>query len=289
MILVTGASGKTGRAVISSLVSRGCSVRALVHRESQVPSVESLGADEVIIGDMRSQPSLSDAARGVDSIYHICPNVSPDEISIGKMTLSAAQAAGVRLFVFHSVLHPQIEAMPHHWQKLRVEEALFESRLHYTVLQPAAYMQSVLAEWQAIVERGVYAVPYSLNAPMSLVDLEDVGQAAATVLTEPGHVGGIYELAGPEVLTPNQVAEIIGHRLGGNVHAEQTSIDSWRQRAEASGLGAYQVDTLVKMFNYYDHYGLWGNSRILEELIGRPATRFQDFLERTIRSRSAST
>jgi hypothetical protein len=102
-------------------------------------------------------------------------------------------------------------------------------------------------------------------------------------------VGGIYELAGPDVLTPNHVAEMLGHRLGRDVHAEQTSIESWRQRAEVSGLGAYQVDTLVKMFNYYDHCGLWGNSRILEKLVGRPATRFHDFLERTIRSRSAST
>jgi hypothetical protein len=53
-------------------------------------------------------------------------------------------------------------------------------------------------------------------------------------------------------------------------------------------LGTYQIETLVKMFNYYDQYGLWGNSRILEKLIGHPPTRFRDFVEKTIRSRSSS-
>lgn len=282
MILVTGASGKTGRTVVSALVERGCSVRALVHHETQVRPIQSLGAEEVIVGDMLSQSSLSQAARGVDSIYHICPNVSPDELAIGKMTIAAAEAAEVKLFVFHSVLHPQIEMMPHHWCKLRVEEALLGSHLPFTILQPAAYMQNVLEEWKAIQEHGVYAVPYSSEAPMSLVDLHDVGQAAATVLTQTNHVGGIYELAGPEVLTPRQIAEMLGKVLRRDVQAEKITIQSWRTRAEASGLGHYQIDTLVKMFEYYDRFGLWGNSRALEELSGRRPTRFRDFVERTV-------
>lgn len=175
--------------------------------------------------------------------------------------------------------------MPHHWYKLRVEEALFESRLQYTILEPATYMQNVLAEWQAIVEHGVYAVPYSVKAPMNLVDLEDVARAAATVLSEPGHVGSVYELAGPEVLLPSQIAEILGNQLGKDVRAEKMSIEAWMRHTETSGLGRYQIETLAKMFDYYDRYGLWGNSRVLEQLIGRPPTNFREFVGRTIRER----
>lgn len=282
MILVTGASGRTGRAVVSSLVKMRCSVRALVHRSPQVPEMQSLGADEVVVGDMLLQPSLFEATKGVDAVYHICPNVSPDEFRIGEMMIAAAQTARVKLFVFHSVLHPQIESMPHHWNKLRVEQALIESHLAFVILQPAAYMQNILGEWNAIQERGVYAVPYSLEAPMSLVDLRDVGQAATALLTEPDLMGGIYELAGPEVLTPNQIAKILGEALGRHVRAERVRINECRSRAEAAGLGHYQIDTLTKMFEHYDRFGLQGNSRVLECLIGRRPTEFGEFVDRTI-------
>lgn len=283
MILVTGAAGKTGRAIIAVLVAKRQAVRALVHRDEQAQLVKSLGAQEAVVGDMRDETTLRRAARGVRAVYHMCPNVSPDEIPIGKAAITAARDAGVEQFVFHSVLHPQTEAMAHHWNKLRVEEALFESQLPYTILQPASYMQNVLAGWQAIVERGVYAVPYSVDARMSMVDLEDVTQAAAVVLTEPGHLGATYELAGPEVLTQTQVAEILSKQLKRPVRAEQVTIDAWTRQAQASGMGTYQIETLVRMFRYYDRYDFWGNPRALAHLIGHQPTKFETFVERTIR------
>ena len=82
--------------------------------------------------------------------------------------------------------------MPHHWKKLRVEEMLFESRLPYTILQPATYMQNLLAYWCKIHEEGIFQLPYSVETRLSMVDLNDVAQAAAIVLTEPGHVGATY-------------------------------------------------------------------------------------------------
>jgi NAD(P)H dehydrogenase (quinone) len=283
VILITGAAGKTGRAVISTLVARGELVRALVHRDEQVPLVKSLGAREAVVGDMRDEATLRLATRGARAVYHICPNVDPDEVSIGKAMITAAGSAGVEQFVFHSVLHPQIEAMTHHWNKLRVEEALFESNLPHTIVQPASYMQNVLAGWQSIVERGVYSVPYSIESRMSMVDLEDVAEAAAVVLTEPSHLGSAYELAGPEILTQTQVAEILSNQLKRPVRPEQITIDAWTKQAEASGMGKYQIQTLVKMFQYYDHYGFWGNPRILAYLIGRAPTSFETFLQRTIK------
>jgi uncharacterized protein YbjT (DUF2867 family) len=165
MILVTGAAGKTGKAIIRALVAKQLPTRAPVHREAQVQTTKSAGAEEVVVGDMHSETTLADATRDVDAIYHICPNVNSDEISIGKTVIDAARAAKVKQFVFHSVLHPQVEVMPHHWNKLRVEEALFESGLQFSILQPAAYMQNVLGGLQSIVGEGIYPVPYSVEAP----------------------------------------------------------------------------------------------------------------------------
>lgn len=260
-------------------------MRALVHRDEQVQLVKSLGAQEVVVGDMRDETTLRQAARGMRAVYHMCPNVDPDEVPIGKAMIAAARDAGVKQFVFHSVMHPQTEAMTHHWNKLRVEEALFESDLHYTILQPASYMQNVLAGWQAIVERGVYAVPYSVESRMSMVDLEDVAEVASVVLTEPGHLGTTYELAGPDVLTQTQIAEVLSKQLKRPVRAEHVTIETWTRQAQASGMGTYQIETLVKMFRYYDRYGFWGNSWILAYLIQRTPTRFAAFVQRTIEER----
>jgi NAD(P)H dehydrogenase (quinone) len=282
VILVTGAAGKTGQAVIKALVARRQPVRALARRDEQTQIVKSLGAEEAIVGDMRDATTLKKAARDAHAIYHICPNVSPEEIQIGKTAIAAACEAGAERFVFHSVMHPQTEAMTHHWNKLRVEEALFESGLAYTILQPSSYMQNVLGGWKAIVERGVYTVPYTVEARMSMVDLDDVAQAAAVVLTEPGHLGATYELAGPEALAQTQVAEILSKHLKRPVRAEQITIEAWTLQARASGMGEYQIETLVKMFHYYERNGFWGNPHTLTSLLGSEPTKFETFIKRTM-------
>ena len=270
MILVTGAAGKTGQAIIRALTKQRAAVRALVHRNEQAALVKKLGAQEQIIGDLRSETFLRQAASGTDAIYHICPNMSPDEFSIGQMAITAARATGVKRFVFHSVLHPQTESMPHHWNKLRVEERLFESGLDFTILQPAAYMQNILAGWTTIIQEGIYRVPYPVETRLGMVDLEDVATAAAIVLTESGHSGAIYELAGPEPLTQTEVAAILSEILGRPVRAEQVPIAAWSRQARASGLDAHKIETLVKMFHYYEQFDFWGNPRVLGWLLNRP-------------------
>jgi uncharacterized protein YbjT (DUF2867 family) len=283
VILVTGAGGKTGRAVVRALAGRGAAVRGLVYRPAQVQALRELGAREAVAGDVRDAAAVEQALHGVQALYHICPNMSPDELAIGRLVIGAARSAGVAHFVYHSVLHPQTEAMPHHWQKLRVEEHLFESGLAYTILQPAAYMQNVLAGWESIVEEGIYRVPYPAQTRLRMVDVEDVACAAALALTQAGHEGAIYELAGPEALTQVQVAATLSQVLGRVVRAEVIPLDAWEQRARASGLGDYQVETLVKMFRYYERYGLEGNPNVLRWLLGRPPTPFVACVERVAR------
>lgn len=282
MILVTGAGGKTGQAVVGALAGRGAVVRAFVRREGQRDELLALGASEVQVGDILDRSAVEKAVQGIEAIYHIPPNVHPQEVEISKILLRAAKAAGVDHFVYHSVLHPQIEAMPHHWLKMRVEEMIFMSGMDFTILQPCAYMQNILGFWASIIEQGVYAVPYDVGARISIVDLNDVAEAVAIVLTEPGHRNAVYELAGPQALSQMQVAETLSEALGIPVAAQKTPLDEWQRDAQKAGLGAYALDTLSKMFVYYDAYGLVGNGQVLEMVLGKQAIDFKNFVSELI-------
>jgi len=284
MILITGAGGKTGRMLIKAL-SNVESVCAFVYREKHVAAAKSLGAEKVIVGDMRDKIAIHSAVQNTRAVYHICPNMNPDEVVIGKLVIEAACESGVEHFVYHSVLHPQTEKMSHHWQKLRVEEILFESGLPFTILQPAPYMQNLLAGWKSIVEDRVLCVPYSVNSKFSFVDLEDIAEAAKTVLSEPNHLNAIYELAGTKPMSHTEVAEIFGRVLRRDVHAEKEEISDWRLRA--GGLSDLAVGILVKMFEYYDQWGLTGNPNVLRWLLKREPTALDSFVQRELKERDS--
>ncbi len=251
MILITGAGGKTGRTLIKAL-SKVESICAFVHREEHVSIAKSLGAEKVIVGDMRDKSAIRSAMQSVRAVYHVCPNMSPDEKVIGKLVIGVARESEVERFVYHSVVHSQTEKMTHHWQKLRVEEMIFESGLPFTILQPALYMQNLLAGWKSIVENGILHVPYSVDSKFSFVDLEDVAEAAKVVLTEPNHENAVYELAGTLPLSHVVVAEIFSRLLKRNVRAAKEEISDWRLRAERNSMDEHAIENLLKMFEYYD-------------------------------------
>jgi uncharacterized protein YbjT (DUF2867 family) len=280
MILITGAAGKTGRAVIRALTKGAETIRGLVRRAEQAPSLEALGVEEVRVVDLLDRDKMAAAVQGIRAIYHLAPNVSPDEMEMGKVIIAAATSNAVEHFVFHSVLHPQIEAMPHHWQKARVEELLFASGLPFTILQPTAYMQNILAQWDHIIGKGKFPVPYPAATRLCLVDLEDVAQAAATVLSEPGHIGAIIELVGTPPMSQSEIAEVLAGQLGISVTADHLPVEVWERGVRASGLGDYQVRTLIEMFHYYENHGLVGNSNALRCLLQRQPTSFPEFVRR---------
>ncbi len=248
MILVTGAAGKTGRAVTQALVARGRRVRALVRRPEQISLLEELGATEVVTGDLRSESTLDHACWRVEGIYHISPNMHPEELAVGQVAIRAARVRGVGHFVYHSVLHPQTESMPHHWKKLRVEETLFESSIPFTILQPASYMQNLLPYWTRIVNEGVYALPYGRKTRLSPVNLGDVAEAAASVVATPGHLGATYELCGPEVLSQDEMAAILSRQLEHGVRVEVVPPEEWEREARASGMGGYRSEPSWRCF-----------------------------------------
>jgi len=285
MILVTGAAGKTGWYVIQELAAKGACVRALVHHREHIQRVEAIGAIEVLQGDMCDRRTMDQAVLGIRTVYHIPPNVHPDEVAIGQTVISAAQSAEIEHFVYHSVVHPHIEAMPHHWQKMRVEEQLFSCGLAFTILQPAAYMQNILAQWATLIGEGSYRVPYPLETQLSLVDLKDVAEAARLVLTEDGHAGATYELTGTKPMSQIDVAQTLSDVLGREVTAERTPIEVWKRGALDAALGTYAIETLTQMFLYYEHHDFVGSPQILSRLLERPPTTLAEVIERERRKR----
>lgn len=278
MILITGASGKTGREIIRKLANHNARVRAFVHNPKQVTDMLQLGATEVVVGNILNPADLTKAFSGINSVYAICPNMHPEEVQIGLNLIRAAQKEGVKRFVFHSVLRPQISDMPHHWSKLKVEEILINSNLNFTILQPGVYMQNIFGQRDEILQKGVYPVPYAISTRLSLTDLNDIAHVAAKVLLENNHDGAIYELVGPEALMQTEVADIISQGLNKPVIAQVMDRDIWANQAKSRGLEPYALDTLMKMFEYYEQHGLVGNSRVLEFLLEKPATNFNDFV-----------
>ena len=278
MILVTGAAGKTGQAVVKALAAKGARVRAFIRRPEQAASLKALGAAEVSPGTFEDAHALSLAVAGTRAIYHICPNVSRDELSIARAVAAAAQAHDVKRFAYHSVLHPQIEAMPHHWAKMRAEEMLLAAGLDLTILQPTAYMQNLLGAWRGIAEDSVLRIPYPADTRLSLVDLDDVAEVAARVLTEDGHVGATYELVGTSPLSQTEIATAIGAVLNRDISVEAESVETWETRARASGMGEHERATLAAMFRYYARHGLAGNPNTLRWLLGRAPNSLAHFV-----------
>lgn len=284
-ILVTGAGGKTGRAVVRALVRRELPVRAFVFRGEQAEGIRLLGAEQVSVGDMRLPCDLAPAFEGTRAVYHICPNVHPEEVEIGEAVIAAAAAVGVEHLVYHSVLLPGVKDMPHHWLKHRVEELLSESGLRHTILRPCAYMQNVLVEMDSMERQGRFRVPYGIDTRMSPVDLEDVAEAAAIVLQTPDTADTVHELCGPDVVSPADIAAAFGNALDRDVQAEEEDLGEWKERARGAGSGDYELDVLARMFRYYDRFGFIGDPRPLAQLLGRSPASFGAFVERTARDR----
>jgi len=255
-------------------------VCALVHREEQVSVAKTLGAQKALVGDLRDESAIRSAMQEVRAVYYICPNMSAEEVKIGEFVIDAARRQQVEHLVYHSVLHPQTERMHHHWHKLRMEESIFESGLPFTILQPAPYMQNLLVNWKSVVGEGMLRVPYSVEAKFSFIDLEDLAEAAKIVLTEPNHTNAMYELAGTPPMSHVEVAEIFGRMLQRQVRAEKDEISHWRLRV--TGLSEYAIENLVRMFEYYDQWGLSGNPNVLSWVLRREPAGFERFIQRTL-------
>ena len=273
-ILAIGAAGKSAGLVVSEIAKRGAKVRGLIRDAKQEDAVRERGAAEVAVGDLRDRTSLEAALEGVDSVFYIAPAFIPDEVEIGKGVMDAAKQAGVRRIVFSSVIDPVISALVNHIAKAPVEEAIIESGMEYSLLQPTLFFQNLAGGWPNVVRNGTYAEPWSAETRFSRVDYRDVAEVAAIALTEDRLLYGTYQLCAEGILDRNGLANLMGEVLGRKVEAGTIN------PAEISeGSNDEPMSPIERMFEWYDGHGLLGNSLILRAILGREPRMLRAYLE----------
>jgi uncharacterized protein YbjT (DUF2867 family) len=270
VIVVTAAGGRTGIAVVRALRARGHQVRAVVARRGPRPELAELGA-EVVVAELTQPMPWAEVLDGAAAFHLVWPHFDPDEAEGSAALFAEARRAGVGRVVYHSVLRPQTRVLPHHAAKDRAEEALESSGVAWRVLQPCSYAQDVDVELPEVARTGVLRSLWGLRTAQSLVDVADVAEAAAVLLTEDGLDGGTFEAAGPEPLTAPRIAELIGERLGREVLADDVIPAGERP-------SAYAARCRRAMLDHQRAHGFVGSPRVLTALLGRPPRTFAEHL-----------
>jgi uncharacterized protein YbjT (DUF2867 family) len=283
MILVTAASGRTGRSVVAALGRAGHEVRAFDIANDVGQLVGERGAVEAVVGDLLSPDHVRRAIDGVRLVIHIGPPMHPREAEMGHGVVSESRRAGVEHFVQFSVTHPQLEPLLNHQAKLAVERDVLLSRMPFTILQPMHYMQNI--DLARVVAEGVLHQPYSLDTPLAHVDLEDVAEVAATVVDDPQHHYATYELCGSDYHSARELARIISDESGQVVTASQVAPDDLHAGGVPTEEDDHRHDAMFRLFDHYGRYGITGNPNVLGWLLGRPPTSFAEYVRRSLTTR----
>ena len=279
MILVTAANGNQGRLLVPKLLAAGAAVRACVRTEASRAVLNAVGVADVVMGDMSDGDVLSRAMFGVEKVYYIGPTLHPEERRMGLAAVDAAQANGVRHFVFSSVLHAITTDLVQHEIKRDIEEHLLSSGLEFTILQPSNYMLPL--RLRPVFERGLFRLSWSLDRRQSLVDLGDVTDVAATVLANSErHAGATYELVAPGRHTAHDLGRIMSEVVGRHVAVERISADEFlRERVGEPSRFPYEAKTMRAITARYSNYDFIGNPNVLAWLLERPPTTYAQFVQ----------
>jgi uncharacterized protein YbjT (DUF2867 family) len=230
-VLVTGATGRVGRAVVDLLIDAGVPVRALTHRSEAATLPANV---EVVTGDLTVPESLDAGLRGVSAVFLVWaapPATSPAVVE----RLATYARRVVFLSSPHQTPHPFFQ-QPNPMAVLHadIERLIAAAGLESTIIRPGMFASNALFWWAtAIRASGVVRWPYGA-AETAPVDDRDVAAVAARTLQEDGHAGGDYVLTGPESLSQAEQVSIIGDVLGRRIRFEELSPDEFRSETEGS-------------------------------------------------------
>ncbi len=223
MLLIVGASGHLGSAVVQHLLAQGTSIRVMTRNSSGLAHLKWQGV-EIVNGDLRNPSSLASACRGVEQVLAAAHALdgkgdnnprTVDDMG-NRHLIDAAKAAGVKHFVFVSGHGVGLDSPLEFFRiKYRTEEYLRASGMNFTILRPGPYMELWLQLiGQPIRKQGKTTIFGSGNNPINFVSVEDVARFVTIVLDDAQACNAVIEIGGPENLTMNQVAEIF-ERTGG--------------------------------------------------------------------------
>ena len=284
-ILVTGATGRTGREVVQQLRAMDRPVRALVHQvDHRSDELRRAGA-EVVVADLFDPEQLLDAMRGVQRAYY-CPPFHPFMIQSAVAFAVAAREARLESLVgltqwLASPAHPSISTRQH-WLADRMFAMLPDTAL--TIVNPglfAEYPYMALFKFAALL--GTYpmpARPESRNAPPSNADIARVSVAA---LIDPAkHAGHTYRPTGPQLLSIREMVAIIGRVLGRKVRHVDMPMWMFFKAARLDGTSEVLMDGL-KYYVQEHNRGAFETDApndVVSRLTGRPAESFETVVRR---------
>ncbi len=279
MILVTGATGKTGSALVRRLSAMGVPVRAMTRSAAKADSLAALPNVEICEGDMARPETLDAPLRGVEKAMLISSS-APDMLDVQNNFIDAAKKAGLQHVVKLSGIMPEVDS-PFRFARMHglIEKHLEESGVPYTHLRGGEFMDSYFRQVRFITTQNALMLPME-NAKIASIDVHDLAEAAAIILTTSGHEGKIYPLTGPEALTMAEVAEKLSGVVGRPIRYINVPAEEAKKANLANGMPPYMADALYELFaerRAGKESQVWPDTGIL---LGRRANDFDTFAQR---------
>ena len=276
VILITGASGNTGGAVLDAALASGLPARAMYRDERD--AAKARGQTTAVLADFGNRDSLVRALDGIERVFLVCGPV-PQLVELESNMIDACLAAGVRHIALSSALGAGRFPKSFPSWHVQVESKLQASGLGYTILRPNGFMQNIVAyNAQSIRTDGAFYSAMA-DARISLVDVRDVGAVAAAILAGPDrHSGNIYELNGPEAVTNGEIAARISRIVGRAVTFIDIPEEKQREAMLGAGMAPWQVTAILELQEYYRTGACASVDGTVAELLGRPARTLDEYL-----------
>ena len=275
MLLVTGATGKVGRALVHELAARDAKLRVLVRDPARAADLPTSASR--VVADLDRPATLAPAFAGVDRVFLLTPGIGTAHTT---HAVAAAQNAGVTHIVHLSSTNVLGDPMPAmgRWHHDR-EEIIRASGIPATFLRPGGFMTNAL-DWIATIRDGYVVDPVGPGR-FAPIDPADIAAVAATVLTQPGHEGQTYALTGSEVLTVADQAEMIAEVTGLpiEVRSPASPAEAVRSRFPAGAPQAL-VDAITEGFLLMREDTVGFRTDTVSQLLGRAPGTFRDWCAR---------
>ncbi len=277
-VLVTGATGDTGRAAVREAVAYGLAVRAMVHGEdARSEALGKLGA-EIVVGDLLEIDTVLAAMRGIDAAYFVWP-VQPGLIHATVNFAQGAKEAGVATIVNLSQRSASRHSKSNSCRDSFIaEQVLNWSGLPVIHLRPTYFLEWLLYPWQLpYLKQGVLRMPAG-KGRHSPIAADDQGRAIAALLKAPeGHAGTTINLSGPVEMDHEQMAAELSEGLGRKIVFQDVPIEEYCASIEAMGVPPYIVQHLRFAMDDYKHGAMSGADDNVERLTGRRSMTVGEF------------
>ena len=277
-VLITGATGDTGRAAVRESLALGLEVRAMVRRhDARSEALAALGA-EIVIGDLLEIDTVVSAMTGVDAAYFVWP-VQPGLISAVVNFAQAAKEAGVGTIVNLSQRSADRTSTSNSCRDSYIAEQVFHwSGVPVIHLRPTYFLEWLLYPWQLpYLQKGILRMPVG-KGRHSPIAADDQGRAIAALLKHPeGHIGTTIPLSGPVEMDHEQMAAELSEALGRTIVFQDLPIDEYTASLTEMGVPPYIVQHLGGAMLDYQHGHMAGADNNVETLTGRRSMTVGEF------------